>query len=181
MPIFSAVPESQTGKSLFTLSPFHASLFALHSSLVEVMQFTDEWLVPTMETLVAAEELTALRDASGGPVSLWETTVQKRLTTDERILSAAAERFRLPVADFSKLEIKVRESVPETLARRFNVLPLRITDRNNTPSPGGPGAGTTAPFAFGFDVPCTPDNDVTKNVMLYGPRAVAPVGLPPPA
>jgi type II secretory ATPase GspE/PulE/Tfp pilus assembly ATPase PilB-like protein/CheY-like chemotaxis protein len=92
------------------------------------MQFTDEWLVPTMETLVASEELTALRDAPGGAASLWESTVQKRLTTDERIMSAAAERFRIPVADFSKLELKVRESVPETLARRFNVLPLRITD-----------------------------------------------------
>jgi type II secretory ATPase GspE/PulE/Tfp pilus assembly ATPase PilB-like protein/CheY-like chemotaxis protein len=92
------------------------------------MQFTDEWLFPTMETLVANEELAALRDAPGGTASLWESTVQKRLTTDDRIMTAAAERFRLPVADFSKLEIKVRESVPETLARRFNVLPLRITD-----------------------------------------------------
>jgi hypothetical protein len=36
-------------------------------------------------------------------------------------------------------------------------LPLRITDRNNTPSPGGLGAGTTIPFQYGFDIPCTPD------------------------
>ena len=92
------------------------------------MQFTDEWLLPTMETLVASEELEALRNAPGGPASLWESTVQKKLTTDDRIIAAAAERFRLPVADLTKLELKVRESVPETLARRFNVLPLRITD-----------------------------------------------------
>jgi hypothetical protein len=65
------------------------------------MQFTDEWLFPTMETLVANEELAALRDAPGGTASLWESTVQKRLTTDDRIMTAAAERFRLPVADFS--------------------------------------------------------------------------------
>jgi type II secretory ATPase GspE/PulE/Tfp pilus assembly ATPase PilB-like protein/CheY-like chemotaxis protein len=92
------------------------------------MQFTDEWLCPTMETLIGGAELEALRQASGGPASLWESIVQKRLTTDDRIMAAAAERFRLPVADFSKLEFKVRESVPETLARRFNVLPIRITD-----------------------------------------------------
>jgi type II secretory ATPase GspE/PulE/Tfp pilus assembly ATPase PilB-like protein/CheY-like chemotaxis protein len=92
------------------------------------MQFTDEWLVPTMETLVASEALDALRKAPGAAASLWETTVQKKLTTDDRIMAAAAERFRLPVADFSRLEMTVRESVPETLARRFNVLPLRITD-----------------------------------------------------
>jgi dipeptidyl aminopeptidase/acylaminoacyl peptidase len=36
-------------------------------------------------------------------------------------------------------------------------LPLRITDKDNTPSPGGPGAGTTQPFQYGFDLPCTPD------------------------
>jgi Tol biopolymer transport system component len=34
-------------------------------------------------------------------------------------------------------------------------LPVRITDKNNTPSSGGPGAATTEPFLFGFDVPCT--------------------------
>jgi hypothetical protein len=38
-------------------------------------------------------------------------------------------------------------------------LPLRITDKDNTPSPGGPGAGTTVPFQYGFDIPCTPDPD----------------------
>jgi hypothetical protein len=36
-------------------------------------------------------------------------------------------------------------------------LPLRITDKDNTPSPGGPGAATTVPFQYGFDIPCTPD------------------------
>jgi WD40 repeat protein len=34
-------------------------------------------------------------------------------------------------------------------------LPVRITDKNNSPAPGGTGAGTTVPFQFGFDVPCT--------------------------
>jgi WD40-like Beta Propeller Repeat len=40
------------------------------------------------------------------------------------------------------------------------VLPLEITDQDNTPSPGGPGAATTQAFEFGFDVPCTPSPDV---------------------
>ncbi len=52
-----------------------------------------------------------------------------------------------------------------------------------------PGTSAAAPMLVfstnglgcGDGVPCTPDNDVTKNVTLYGPRAVAPVGLPPPA
>jgi hypothetical protein len=44
-------------------------------------------------------------------------------------------------------------------------LPLRITDRYNTPSPGGPGAGTTQPFQYGFDIPCTPDPAPTTGSM----------------
>jgi hypothetical protein len=36
-------------------------------------------------------------------------------------------------------------------------MPLRVTDKDNTPSPGGPGAATTTPFPYGFDIPCTPD------------------------
>ena len=36
---------------------------------------------------------------------------------------------------------------------------LRITDKLNTPHPGGPGAGTVSDFSFGFTIPCaaTPD------------------------
>jgi Tol biopolymer transport system component len=43
-----------------------------------------------------------------------------------------------------------------TGALRANV-PLEITDKDNTPSPGGPGVGTTVPFIYGFDIPCTAD------------------------
>jgi len=32
---------------------------------------------------------------------------------------------------------------------------LQITDRNNTPYPGGPGPGTVVPITFEFNVPCT--------------------------
>jgi type II secretory ATPase GspE/PulE/Tfp pilus assembly ATPase PilB-like protein len=92
------------------------------------MQFTDEWLVPTAETLVSSEVLQSLRVAEGAPVSLWELLVQKKLTSDEQIVHAASERFRFPKADLSRLDFKVREAVPESLARRFNVLPLRISD-----------------------------------------------------
>ncbi|MEP7327091.1 MAG: hypothetical protein ABI836_14165, partial [Gemmatimonadota bacterium] len=79
------------------------------------MQFTDEWLVPTAETLVSSDVLKALREAEGAPASLWETLVQKKLTTDDLIVHAASERFRLPKADFSRLDFKVREAVPESL------------------------------------------------------------------
>jgi Tol biopolymer transport system component len=40
-------------------------------------------------------------------------------------------------------------------------LPLQVTDKLNTPSPGGPGAATGQPFDYGFDVPCTSTGDPT--------------------
>ena len=38
---------------------------------------------------------------------------------------------------------------------------LRITDRLNTPSPGGPGGATTEDVPFPFAVPCTGTADTT--------------------
>jgi WD40 repeat protein len=40
-------------------------------------------------------------------------------------------------------------------------LPLQITDRDNTPSPGGPGAATVQQIPFEFDFGCTATADTT--------------------
>ncbi len=90
------------------------------------MQFSDEWLVPALEPLLAAEVLGGLREEPGDAVSLWETVLQRRLLSNEQVLDAAAARFRLPVADVARLDPTVREAVPEALARRFGVLPVRL-------------------------------------------------------
>jgi TolB protein len=39
------------------------------------------------------------------------------------------------------------------------VLPLRITDKDNTPHPGGPGAATTQDFTFDVDATCVASTD----------------------
>ncbi len=93
------------------------------------MQFSDEWLVPTLASLVPDAEIEAIRTEGGKtPGSLWETLVAKRRLTDAEILSAISTRFRLPLADLTGVEALTHESVPEQLARRFNILPLRITN-----------------------------------------------------
>ena len=38
---------------------------------------------------------------------------------------------------------------------------MRVTDRNNTPSPGGPGPGTMSDTSFFFNVPCAVTADAT--------------------
>jgi type II secretory ATPase GspE/PulE/Tfp pilus assembly ATPase PilB-like protein/CheY-like chemotaxis protein len=92
------------------------------------MQFTDEWLVPSLETVLPPDAVTELRQEAGPDVSLWEMLVQRKLATDAQILGAIATRFRFSVADLSKPDVKLISAVPEQLARRFNVVPVRQTD-----------------------------------------------------
>jgi type II secretory ATPase GspE/PulE/Tfp pilus assembly ATPase PilB-like protein/CheY-like chemotaxis protein len=92
------------------------------------MQFTDEWLVPTIETVLSADAVQAVRSETGPDASLWETLVQRKLASDEDILGAIATRFRFQVADLTNPDPKLCATVPEQLARRFNVVPVRQTD-----------------------------------------------------
>jgi type II secretory ATPase GspE/PulE/Tfp pilus assembly ATPase PilB-like protein/CheY-like chemotaxis protein len=92
------------------------------------MQFTDEWLVPSIETLLSPEAVQELRQETGPDVSLWEMLVQRKQASDAQILGAIATRFRFPVADLTKPDAKLISAVPEQLARRFNVVPVRQTD-----------------------------------------------------
>ena len=93
------------------------------------MQFLDEWLVPTVEPLLPGDAIPALRqEFAAAPASLWETAVQRKLVSDDQVLGALATRFRLPVADLSRLDAGVTHAIPEQLARRFTVVPVGQTD-----------------------------------------------------
>jgi len=92
------------------------------------MQFTDEWLVPSLESLLPPEAVPGLRAEAGPDVSLWEMLVQRKLASDEQILGAIAARFRFTIADLTKPDAKLISAVPEQVARRFNVVPVRQTD-----------------------------------------------------
>ncbi|HVD31956.1 MAG TPA: hypothetical protein VNC19_00155, partial [Gemmatimonadales bacterium] len=72
--------------------------------------------------------MTALRQESGPAVSLWEVLVQRKVASDQQILDAIAARFRFPLADLTKPDPKLIATVPEQLARRFNVVPVGQTD-----------------------------------------------------
>ncbi len=90
--------------------------------------FPDEWLVQSLEGLVDAERLAELRGKADPAKTLWETLVAAKTCTDEQILAKLAARFRMKIADPGQIDPKVREVVPETLARRYRILPLRMTD-----------------------------------------------------
>ena len=57
------------------------------------MQFTDEWLVPTLEPMLPGQAVAAIREeAIPAAGSLWEIAVERRLITDDQILRAIAGR-----------------------------------------------------------------------------------------
>jgi type II secretory ATPase GspE/PulE/Tfp pilus assembly ATPase PilB-like protein len=89
--------------------------------------FPDEWLVPTVSTLVPGDTVSGIRRAAEPGKTLWELVVAGGHASDEQILTALAARCRLKIAEL-KPETRVKEMVPESLARRYRVLPLRATD-----------------------------------------------------
>ncbi|HLZ44370.1 MAG TPA: type II/IV secretion system protein [Gemmatimonadales bacterium] len=92
-----------------------------------VTQFPDEWLAQSVEGLTP-ELLQRLREKSDAGRTLWECVVAEKIATDAQIIDKLSHRFRLKVADVSKTDQSARDGVPEQLARRHHVLPLRLTD-----------------------------------------------------
>jgi len=93
-----------------------------------VTSFPDEWLARSLEGLITPELLQELRGKSESGRTLWESLVAAKIATDEEIIDKLSHRFRLKIADTSKIDPAVRDGVPEQLARRYRVLPIRLTD-----------------------------------------------------
>src|SRR5438046_510677 len=90
--------------------------------------FPDEWLAHSLEGVLTPELLVELRTKAQPGQTLWETLVAQKVVSDEQILTALATRFRLKLADVKEVDLTVKEKVPEQLARRYHILPLRVTD-----------------------------------------------------
>src|SRR6266545_2504471 len=93
-----------------------------------VTAFPDEWLAQSLEGLITPEILIDLRGKAEPGRTLWETLVEHKVASDDQILEKLSTRFRLKIADVSKVDPKVKDSVPEQLVRRFRVVPVRLTD-----------------------------------------------------
>src|SRR5207253_9760846 len=90
--------------------------------------FPDEWLAHSLEGVVTPELLVELREKAPPPAKLWETLVAQKIASDEQILTALSTRFRLKLADLAQVDPAAKERVPEQVARRYHILPLRATD-----------------------------------------------------
>jgi TolB protein len=87
-------------------------------------------------------------DANGKPAKGQGVARYATVGGDVRITFEAYDVYDHPsLADYAG-ELRLRNG-------------LRITDKRNTPHPGGPGAGTVSDTSLGATVPCTPTGDAT--------------------
>jgi type II secretory ATPase GspE/PulE/Tfp pilus assembly ATPase PilB-like protein/CheY-like chemotaxis protein len=86
----------------------------------------DEWLLPTLETLLSKESIGVLKTAAQD--SYWESAVRRGFISDDEILTALASRFHMKIANLPLATQQAREHVPESLARKYRIIPLTITD-----------------------------------------------------
>ena len=93
-----------------------------------VRVFTDEWLRHTVEEMVGPEKVLEIRESAENYTSLWAAVVELKLTTDEALLGSLATRFRLKLADLSQSARTARDLVPEGVARRYQILPVSVSD-----------------------------------------------------
>lgn len=89
--------------------------------------FPDEWLAQSLEGLTP-ERLAELRAKAEPGATLWQLVVSEKLATDDEILEKLSARFHLPIADPASIDPGARTALPETLARRYHVLPVQETD-----------------------------------------------------
>ena len=61
-------------------------------------------------------------------VSYWRAAVDEGLTTDDEILEALSVRARVGIANGLLVSSQARDKVTEWLARRFEILPLSVSD-----------------------------------------------------
>ncbi len=138
-------------------------------------QFADEWLVPTLASLLSEATLADFRSKAPDNGSLWAAVLERRVLTEDQVLQAVATRFRMPVADLNQVERRVAELVPEQLARRYQVIPIRATDSwldIATANPFDMDAEKMLAFATGLEVRlsiCSPVRIREKLEEVYRP------------
>jgi type II secretory ATPase GspE/PulE/Tfp pilus assembly ATPase PilB-like protein/ActR/RegA family two-component response regulator len=130
-----------------------------------VKLFKDEWLKPTIEELLGPDRVEALRESDTEHDSLWDAVVDQELASDEALLSSLTTRFRLKLADLSQSTQPAREVVPEQVARRYEILPIGVTDSTleiATANPFDLDCEKTLSFATGREV----------RIQLASPRSI---------
>jgi len=86
----------------------------------------DEWLLPTLEGLIARDAFEQLKQQE--TESYWEAAIRGGSIADDAVLDALAKRFRMKIANLATATSQACELVPESLARKYRIVPLSASD-----------------------------------------------------
>jgi len=86
----------------------------------------DEWLLPTLKALLTPEQVAQVQ--ADNTTEYWATATRLGFTADDLIIAALSARFTVPIADVTRVSKAARDLVPESLMRKYRVLPLAIND-----------------------------------------------------
>ena len=140
--------------------------------------FSDEWMLAVLAPLLPEGAMEQLRLPDRDGRTIWQRVLADRLVGEAELLSAMSARCRLPIADLSLASTMTRDALPEALARRYAVMPIRVTDallEVATANPFDVGAEQALAFATGREVRmalASPPRILDKIDELYG----VPVG-----
>jgi len=85
----------------------------------------DQWLLPILEELLPTEDVKTIEDAVNE--SYWEAAVSTGRISDEDLLSIISRRAHTRIAEDLFVSPGAIDVVPETLARRYRILPLDVS------------------------------------------------------
>ena len=140
--------------------------------------FSDEWMLAVLAPLLPEGAIDQLRQPDRDSRGIWSRVLADRLVGEAELLSAISARCRLPIADLTMASPQTRDALPEALARRHSVIPIRVTDallEVATANPFDVGAEQALAFATGREVRmalASPPRILDKIDELYG----VPVG-----
>ncbi len=89
-------------------------------------QAKDPWLLPILKELLSTSSLQLLQART--ETSYWQTALEASLLTDEEILAALSLRTGFGIATGLLVSSQARDKVSERLARRYEILPLAVSD-----------------------------------------------------
>jgi type II secretory ATPase GspE/PulE/Tfp pilus assembly ATPase PilB-like protein/8-oxo-dGTP pyrophosphatase MutT (NUDIX family) len=92
--------------------------------MVDSAWSNESWLRPLLTGVLGQEPVAAVA-ADGRP--LWDAVVAAGLISEDQLVGLAARQLSLPVADLKDCSASARAMLPERWARRYRVLPLRLS------------------------------------------------------
>ncbi len=86
----------------------------------------DEWVLGALADRLTTDQASELRAAA--VPSLWEAVLERKWLADDEIAEAVAARYRLKRTDLIDIDPRAKDFLPEGLARKYQVVPLAVTD-----------------------------------------------------